>query len=465
MSYNTPLVSVNGASLTGDISQGVKGFFDAKNQKEDRDLRKQQLVSAEKQQALENAQKQAEFDAKQQAAQGQAAQKAQAGQLTGQILDPNATDEQRGGASAKLAAIDAETAQKVLGILDIQNTKNGQKKALNVYNTASAIKATAPEKRPELIQAEAKKYPDGSPEQQQLLSLIGMDAEHQNQGLSVIQKSTLPLADQYKLDNPDKTPIEKQLIAAGIDPKSEKGQKIIEANLTKSQVTIDQKGETEEKKASGKLDAEAHDRSRQQAEIADVSLNAVQNAKALLGETKTGELEPLKTKVAAFAQSLGFTDVASDIANVSNNEALVSQLNRLVLQEMSKVKGGANQQQQKILEEEAGSIKDTTQALEFKLNAVESMAQTLKEKYEFVEDLRLKGVSLGEANKAWRDQQKDFPTISRKVRTEGGLPMFYTQFQQYAREKRPGITDEQIRDAWLKKNSASKKNNTDEGAK
>ena len=57
--------------------------------------------------------------------------------------------------------------------------------------------------------------------------------------------------------------------------------------------------------------------------------------------------------------------------------------------------------------------------------------------------------NLTQANKKWREFMKKTPSLSAVVKDSGtGLPMFFYQFKEIAKERRPGINDQEIIKAW-----------------
>ena len=58
------------------------------------------------------------------------------------------------------------------------------------------------------------------------------------------------------------------------------------------------------------------------------------------------------------------------------------------------------------------------------------------------------GMKPSQINKEWRDFTASTPNLSNVITGPDGLPMYYFQFKDIARERQPGITDSEIAEAW-----------------
>jgi hypothetical protein len=459
MSYNTPLVQVHGSSLAGDFSQAGNNFFNAKNQADDRDLRKQQLAGAQNQQEVENAQKQGEFDLKKQKAEGEKQNQGLIQQATSALTNPSASLAQKNQAVGTLGQLAPETLKAIQGHLGAQEGKMEQAQAKMIYSTAGDLRNTPYAERQAKIDNVIKTLPPNSPLQAQLLSLKEQPEEQQNISLSSAQKSVLPLAEQAKLDNPEKTTIEKQLLAANIDPKSPEGQQIVKDSITKpqTQVNLNGKNESEQAKGFGKAQATRYEDISKKADNAAVLLGQADTLLAI--NPKTGALEPSKAKISNFLASAGLTDLAKKVANGSEAEAVKAISTALTIGKLKENVGVQTDFDFKKAEETIAALGDTPAGFQFKVATLKAVAIRQIQQRDFIDQKVAEQTEaggspdLGKAMKEWRDHIKDTPNISRNIKNKEGLPVYYYQFQENAKNKYPDISDDEITQQWNQVNA------------
>lgn len=163
----------------------------------------------------------------------------------------------------------------------------------------------------------------------------------------------------------------------------------------------------------------------------------------------TGQLEPLKANIAATLESIGVPkSVTKNIADVTSAQALESVTNRGVNAVLNMAKGPQTEGDAKRARSTIANLGDDPRAFTFKANTLKAAALRKIEMAQFYSEKADQGLSPSAINKQWREFTKTTPNLSSVVTGPDGLPVYYFQFQQLARERQPDIGDDEIIAAW-----------------
>ena len=139
------------------------------------------------------------------------------------------------------------------------------------------------------------------------------------------------------------TDLMQNLMSMGIDPKSEKGQKIMTDYLTKSNVSINtgsaKEGTKNYFKEKGGAFAKNSNIIETTAISADEDNQLLNRFEQLAQNVDTGALSPFILGLQGFSQALGISD---DLTNLGAVEALNSVSGRFVMQQVQKTKGAVS---------------------------------------------------------------------------------------------------------------------------
>ena len=238
------------------------------------------------------------------------------------------------------------------------------------------------------------------------------------------------------------TSLQQNLIAAGLQPGTPEFQAAILKSTTKPLIGS---GEPEEKKALARLRVERFGDIQQKADQATTLLDNLNQIDAIVVET--GSLEPAKASFAAVIEGFGID--ASAIADATGAQAVNAITGRLLNDVLNAATGPQTDQDADRARKTIASLGDTPGAFEFKNNSLRSLALRQVEQRDFIAAQLDEDKNLTQANKNWREFKRKTPSLSSVVRDSStGLPLFFFQFKQLARERRPGISDQQIIEAW-----------------
>ncbi len=243
------------------------------------------------------------------------------------------------------------------------------------------------------------------------------------------------------------TSIQKNLIATGLKEGTPEFQRAVSNQLNKSSaptVNISNVGETTEQKERAKL------RAKRWGDIQDTADKAG-SRRALLNQlknidVKTGALEPGKVAIASVIEGFGID--ASRIANVANAEAYTAVSNTLVNEVLNAASGAQTEDDARRAMKNIANLGDTPKGAEFKINSLLAITHRDEEQSAFYSKVLDGGGSLTEARVGWNKFKKETPSLSAVVKGPGGLPVFFYQFKESSKQRRPGISDAEIVQAW-----------------
>ena len=216
-----------------------------------------------------------------------------------------------------------------------------------------------------------------------------------------------------------------------------------------TEVSVTLPGEKTERQELGKVRARQFERVLTAAENAESTLESLDQLDAL--DVETGALEPSKAAFAAVVEGLGID--ASSIADVGTTQAFKAVSNRLINNVLNLAKGPQTEGDAKRARTTIANLGDSPFAAQFKTDSLRAVALRQIEQADFVESFLEnadpKDQIFTKARKAWNRFKKKTPSLSSAVKNPTtGVPVFFYQFKQQAQQKRPGITDEQIINAW-----------------
>jgi len=239
------------------------------------------------------------------------------------------------------------------------------------------------------------------------------------------------------------TPLQQNLIAAGLIPGTPAFRAAVLKATTKP-TTVLQTGEKEETKGLAKFRVSQFKTINETAEKANILLDSLNQLDAI--DVKTGALEPSKAAIAAVIEGFGID--ASLIANATTAQAFNAISTRLVNEVLNAATGPQTDQDADRARKTIASLGDTPGAATFKNDSLRALALRQVEQRDFIAGQLDLDKNLSEANKAWREFKRKTPSLSSVVKGPDGLPIFFFQFKESARISRPGISDQEIIDAW-----------------
>lgn len=240
------------------------------------------------------------------------------------------------------------------------------------------------------------------------------------------------------------TSLQQNLIAAGLQPGTPEFQQAVLKATTKPQ-TIIGTGETEEVKALAKQRVKRFGDIQEAADQATTLLDNLNQLDAI--DVQTGALEPAKASIAAVIEGFGID--ASSIANATTAQSFNAISGRLLNDVLNAATGPQTDQDADRARKTISSLGDTPGASQFKNDSLRSLALRQVEQRDFIANQLDQDKNLSQANKEWREFKRKTPSLSSVVKDSStGLPLFFFQFKQMAKERRPGINDQEIIEAW-----------------
>jgi hypothetical protein len=146
----------------------------------------------------------------------------------------------------------------------------------------------------------------------------------------------------------------------------------------------------------------------------------------------------------------------TDLANVPAGQAYNAKAKSLVLAEMQKQKGPQTESDMKLIRQTVAGLGQTPEANKFLISS--SLAQNKRaiEERDFLDGWLQEKGNLDGARKAWNKYKKKVPMIGKNLK-QGGLPMFFYQFEELAREQDLGASREDIIAEWKRLDKEAKK--------
>lgn len=166
-------------------------------------------------------------------------------------------------------------------------------------------------------------------------------------------------------------------------------------------------------------------------------------------DVSTGALEPWKASVSAVAESFGVDPTKLGLENATNPQAFIGIMQNVVLNKTMKQKGTQSETDSKRIESTVASLGNTQAAKDFLLETAIALNQMDIEQRDFYQDYLAKNNTLTGAERAWRERMKGVPLLAKNPKT--GLPVFYAQFKGAVMQANPGMTEQQVIQAWREK--------------
>lgn len=375
---------------------------------------------------------------------------------------------------------------KALKVLEGVGVRNEQQ-AGRVAQAAFSIRSAPFEQRPALIQQAAQQIQQIGGDPSRILSMLNMDEEQQNEFASVFEQASLTVTqrtadalDQSKLNISEqkleldklltsaqignlssqvaergrpKAPVlsakAKDLISAGFLPGTPEFQQQMLALLNKSGTTVNiGAGETEEIKQIAKVQGRRFEKIIAEGENATRILSTVNQFDNI--DVQTGALEPAKVATAAVFKSLGLDSIANSIANVTNAQALQSLTNRAVNDALNAASGVQTDGDAARARKTVVSLAGDPRANKFISATIKAVALRQQSRASFISGLVDSGANtFSQANTEWNKFIKKNPSLSSLVKNPAtGLPLYFHEFEQTARQNNPGVSQQEINNAW-----------------
>jgi hypothetical protein len=339
------------------------------------------------------------------------------------------------------AEVDRGTREATL----ISNAKTPAER-MNVLNNLAA--AAAAEGRP------VTRYVDlmnMSPDQQELelerMKVMGADMQ------TLLAPPKPPETDEIKTAD--------KILTRQFNPESGQMEVIAEAARfnpnagTNVRVDVNSGGESKEREEIAKIDAKQYGQVLEKASNSQETLDNLSQLELI--DVQTGALEPAKVAMAAIVEGFGVD--ASGIANVSNAQAYNAVANTLVNKVLNAAKGPQTEQDAARARQTIANLGDTPEGGKFKINAMKALAMRDIEMADFIQskmDAQRENdeiVSFSKARTEWNNFKRETPLLSSAVKNPAtGLPVFFYEFKENAQRKRPGITEQEVIEAWRKIN-------------
>lgn len=279
--------------------------------------------------------------------------------------------------------------------------------------------------------------------------IIGLFESGQSDQANALINSTVKTGERLGFVKPVKaaaiespTSLQKNLLAAGLQPGTPEFQAAILKSTTKPLIGS---GEPEEKKALARQRVKRFGEIQTAADQATTLLDNLNQIDAIVVET--GALEPAKAAFAAVIEGFGID--ASEIANATGAQAVNAITGRLLNDVLNAATGPQTDQDATRARKTIANLGNTPGAFKFKNDSLRSLALRQIEQRDFIAGQLDEDKNLSQANKAWREFKRKTPSLSAVVKdSETGLPLFFFQFKNMAKERRSGISDQEIIKAW-----------------
>jgi len=187
-------------------------------------------------------------------------------------------------------------------------------------------------------------------------------------------------------------------------------------------------GEKAEQKAKVDIAQKDFEAVTTQGDSSNRQLGALNQAKALLDDTTfvTGRLEPIKSELSAFAQSLGMDPTQYGIQNATKPQEFRAIMSGLVLDKATQMKGNLSDRDVRFLEGSVASLASTKDANKMLIDAGTAMAHMDTAKANFYRDAFGKSdISLTEIANKWRESPYNVPVVGK---SPAGNPVFWDNY-------------------------------------
>lgn len=258
------------------------------------------------------------------------------------------------------------------------------------------------------------------------------------------------IAERNRPKAPALTAKTKDLIAAGLLPGTPEFQSEMLSFIRKGTGTTVNigAGEAEEVKQIAKVQGRRFEKIIQEGENATRILSTVNQFDNI--DVATGALEPAKAATAAVFKSLGLDSIADSIANVSNAQALQSLTNRAVNDTLNAASGVQTDGDAARARKTVVNLAGDPRANKFISATIKAVALRSKTRADFISGLVDSGANtFSQANQEWNKFIKKNPSLSSVVKNPAtGLPLYFHEFEQTARRNNPGVSQQEINNAW-----------------
>ncbi len=340
-----------------------------------------------------------------------------------------------------------EAINKNLGLISTQQKSEAADFAFKLKNTPFEQRSAIIQQRSITLESQGRDASDTR-------ELEGQTEAQQNQSARVIQVATLSPEKRLELaQGPKPTTLQKNLIAAGLQPGTPEFQSAVLEAITRptTQVTIGGAGKEQEELA--KLRAQDLKSIRARGDQSEVELGSLDILESI--DVKTGSFEPAKQSLASFAEGLGVD--ASALADVASGQAFTAESGKLVLRIIERQKGPQTDDDRRQIAKTIARLGNRPEANTFISSTARSIARRNIEQRDFFNNFLDQNDTLKGASKSWNDFKRGVPMVSRNVRTPEGLPVFFFRFKDRVKAANPEASDAQIIQAWKDQEAAGAK--------
>jgi len=333
-----------------------------------------------------------------------------------------------------------EQVNKNLGLIDQGRKDEAAQFAFELQNTPFDQRAAKLQARAQSLSSRGRNNSD-------TLELLDMTEEEQNQAAQVVQIAALTPEQRLEFaQGPKPTSLQQNLLAAGLQPGTPEFEQAVLTAVTKPATTVNVgAGEGTERKEIAKVRARQFEKLSESADNAEETISNLDQLDAIGADT--GALEPAKAAIAAVIEGFGID--ASGIADITTSQALTASSNRMINSVLNAAKGPQTEGDALRAKKTIRSLGDDPLAGQFKSNSLRALALRTIEQRDFIDQRIDAGDTFSKARAEWNKFKKNTPSLSAVIKNpQTKLPLFFYQFQQQARQKRPDITDEQIVQAW-----------------
>jgi len=218
-------------------------------------------------------------------------------------------------------------------------------------------------------------------------------------------------------------------------------------------VQIGGKGAEAEQKELAKLraqDLKALRAKGSEAEQQILSLDILDNI-----NVATGSAEPMKQAIATFAEGFGVD--ASGLADIASGQIFTAEAGKTVLRVMSTQKGPQTDRDADRIAKTLARLGNRPEANGFINDSARAVANRALDQRDFHDAWLDKNDTLKGAASSWNKLKREAPMVSQHVQDANGLPVFFFNFRQRVKEANPGVTDDQILNAWRRQEKEAKK--------
>jgi hypothetical protein len=246
------------------------------------------------------------------------------------------------------------------------------------------------------------------------------------------------------------TTLQQDLIAAGLKPGSREFREAILRAKTRPLVST--KAESAEQVELAKARSKRWLDLAEQSDAAHGELDTAKRLRRVRVKATTGKFAEYKLEFAKALEAAGFEKVAKRVADAASGEAFRSISRSLLFNLLAQQKGVQSESDLRMMRESIPDLTTTEAGVDQILKAMESRASRTIEKRLFVDKWMDDKGSLKGSFGAWEMYTRKVPIISRVLKDDDGLPVYWYRFLEEVRLKNPNATDDEIRQAWIDMN-------------